>query len=220
MSVTGNTFRDAVGNALTIVKTTGTSTQTGTLSGNTIGVSGTPNSGSAEGDGVKLQTAGQGTLTWTVNNNQIHGYNNFGVEVLAGGGATAQSGVVNATITNNTIDQPGNTVGTLGIAKNGVHLNIGTVVGDTYAACAVITGNSLASAGADAVPAVGGGQDIRLRQRQSTTIRLPGYAGGATDTTAVQNFVAGNNSSGGPSVIASTNSPPGGGFTGTGASCP
>jgi hypothetical protein len=226
MSITGaNTFRDAVGNALTIAKSTGTSTQSGTFSGNTIGVNAVANSGSAEGDGLKLQTLGQGTDTWTVTNNTIRGYNNFGVELLAGGSATAQGGSVNATITGNTIDQPGNTAGTLGLPKNGVHLNIGTVPGDTYAACAVIGGpgalaNSLASAGADAVPPAGGGQDVRLRQRQSTTIRLPGYAGAATDTTAVQNFVAANNPSGGPSVIASVNSPPGGGFTGTGSSCP
>ena len=226
MSITGaNTFRDAVGNALTIAKSTGASTQSGTFSGNTIGVNAVANSGSAEGDGLKLQTLGQGTDTWTVSGNTIRGYNNFGVEVEAGGSASLQGGAVNATITGNTIDQPGNTAGTLGLPKNGVHLNIGTVPGDTYAACAVIGGagvlaNNLASAGADANPPLGGGQDVRLRQRQSTTIRLPGYAGAATDTAAVAAFVAANNSSGGPSVIASVNSPPGGGFTGTGASCP
>ncbi|MEA2219334.1 MAG: hypothetical protein QOJ35_1960, partial [Solirubrobacteraceae bacterium] len=226
MSITGaNTFRDAVGNALTIAKSTGTSTQTGTFSGNTIGVNAVANSGSAEGDALKLQTLGQGTMNWAVTNNVIHGYNNFGVEVEAGGAASAQSGAVNATITGNTIDQPGNTTGTLTLPKNGVHLNIGTVPGDTYAACAVIGGagalaNSLANAGADANPPVGGGQDVRLRQRQSTTIRLPGYGGTATDTAAVQAFVAANNPSGGPSVISSVNSPPGGGFTGTGSTCP
>ena len=220
MNITNNTFRDAVGHGVLIVKTTGVSTQTGTFSGNTIGVSGAANSGSAEGSALKLQTAGQGTLTWAVANNQIFGYNNFGIEVLAGGGSTAQSGAVNMTITGNTITQPGTTAGTIMIPKNGIHFNIGTVVGDTYQACAVISANSLATSGADAVPPAGGGQDVRLRQRQSTTIRLPGYPGAATDITAVQNFVAANNSGGGPSVIASVNSPPGGGFTGTGSTCP
>jgi hypothetical protein len=222
MNISNNTFRDAVGPGILIVKTTGTSTQTGTFSGNTIGVSGVANSGSAEGSALKLQSVGQGTMTWSVTSNTIHGYNNNGIEVEAGGGATAQSGAVNTTITGNTIDQPGTTAGTQGIAKNGIHLNIGTVPGDTYQACALIGGagalaNSLASSGEDAVPPVGGGQDVRLRQRQSTTIRLPGYAGAATDTTAVQNFVAANNPSGGPSVIAAASS---NGFTGTGTSCP
>jgi hypothetical protein len=110
----------------------------------------------------------------------------------------------------------------LTLPKNGVHLNIGTVPGDTYQACAVIAGNALASGGAPGLdppnPPIGG-EDVRLRQRQATTIRLPGYGGGATDTTAVQNFVAANNSSGGPTVAAST-SGTGGGFTGTGSTCP
>jgi hypothetical protein len=229
MSITGgNTFRDAVGNALTIAKSTGTSTQTGTFTGNTIGVNGVANSGSAEGDALKLQTLGQGSSTWTVANNTIRGYNNFGVELLAGGSASAQGGAVNATITGNTIDQPGSTAGTLSLPKNGVHLNIGTVPGDTYQACAVIGGpgslaNSLASAGKpgdDGLGNLSGGEDVRLRQRQSATIRLPGYSGAPTDGAAVQAFVAANNPTGGPTVATSINSPPGGGFTGTGTTCP
>jgi hypothetical protein len=225
MSITNNTFRDAVGNALTVFKTTGASTQTGTFDDNAIGVAAAANSGSAEGSALKLQNAGQGTVSWTVSDNQIRGYNNNGVEVVAGGGATAQAGAINATITANTITQPGTTPGTIALAKNAIHFNIGTVgpmpANDSYQACAVITGNSLATGGADGVPAAGGGQDIRLRQRKATTIRLPGYGGAATDLAAVQSFVAANNPAGGPSVIASADpSPPGGGFTGTGSSCP
>jgi hypothetical protein len=227
MNITNNTFRDAVGPGVLVVKTTGSSTQTGTFSGNTIGVSGVANSGSAEGSALKLQTVGQGTMTWSVTGNHIYGYNNNGIEVEAGGGATAQSGAINTTITGNTIAQPGNTAGTITIPKNGIHFNIGTVPGDTYQACGLIGGagalaNSLSTSGADGVPATGGGQDIRLRQRQSTTIRLPGYGGANNDNSAVQSFVAGNNGGDGvPSVIASnTVSTGGGGFTGTGTTCP
>jgi CARDB/Bacterial Ig domain/Cadherin domain len=219
MSITNNSFRDAVGPGVLIVKTTGSSTQTGTFSGNTIGVAGVANSGSAEGSTLKLQTAGQGTSTWTVSNNQIRGYNNFGIEVLAGGGATAQSGAINTTITGNTITQPGNTPGTITIPKQGVHFNIGTVPGDTYQACAAITGNNISTSGADSVPSTID-VDVRLRQRQSTTIRLPGYSGSATDTTAVQTYVA-SNSDVGTTVLAQTNAPPGGGYTGGApATCP
>ncbi len=186
----GSTFRDVVGNALTIAKATGASTQTGTFSGNTIGVDGVPNSGSAEGDGLMLQTLGQGRSTWSVTNNVIHGYNDSGVELQAGGSATAQGGALNATVTTNTIDQPGNTAGTLTLPKSGIDLNTGTLLGDTCAACAVIGGagalaSKLASAGAPGLdppnPPIGG-EDIRLRQSQSTTIRLPGFAGAATNT--------------------------------------
>jgi CARDB protein/cadherin domain-containing protein/cadherin-like protein len=215
MSITNNSFRDAVGPGVLIVKTTGSSTQTGTFSGNTIGVAGVANSGSAEGSTLKLQTAGQGTSTWSVSNNQIRGYNNFGIEVLAGGGATAQSGAINTTITGNTITQPGNTPGTITIPKQGVHFNIGTVPGDTYQACAAITGNNISTSGADSVPSTID-VDVRLR----TTIRLPGYSGSATDTTAVQTYVASNNDVG-TTVLAQTNAPPGGGYTGGApATCP
>jgi hypothetical protein len=100
---------------------------------------------------------------------------------------------------------------------NGIHLNGGTVPGDTYTICTNIGGagglaNSVSGSGAN------GGTDIRVRQRQSTTVRLPTYGGAATDTTAVQTFLSGRN--GGASLLASVNSPPGGGFIGTGTTCP
>jgi hypothetical protein len=99
------------------------------------------------------------------------------------------------------------------------------VSGDTYLACAKIGGsgnlaNAVSGSGAD------GGQDIRLRQRQGTTIRLPGYGGAAGDDPAVQAFVIANNSAdGAPTVITSNTfggvAPNnGGGFPGTGTTCP
>jgi VCBS repeat-containing protein len=218
MDIENNSFRDAVGTGVLIVKTAGPATQTGTFSNNTIGVAGVANSGSKEGSGLGLQLVDQGSDRWTVANNQIRGYNNNGITVTGGGGSTVQSGAINATITGNTIAEPGTTPGTLSIPKQGVHFNIGTFPGDTFQACAVISGNTLASSGADGVPATGIDADVRLRQRQSSTIRLPGYAGSATDTAAVQSFVAANNT--GASVLASVNSPPGGGFTGAGTTCP
>ncbi len=219
ISITGaNTFRDAVGNALTIVKSTGPSTQTGTFSGNTIGVAGNTTLGSSAGDGLKLQTVGQGTLTWNVSNNQIYGFANFGVDVLAGGGATGQTGAVNVTVTGNTIANP---AAAGGFPTNGLQFNIGTVpavppaAGDTYNACLQIGGPG---ALANTVNATGtnGAPDIRPRQRQGTTIRLPGYGGSATDDTAVDAFVAANNRLS-PTVLASHNST---GFTGAGTTCP
>ena len=166
--ITSNTFRDAVGTGVLIVKTAGSSTQTGTFSNNTIGVSGVSNSGSAEGSGLKLQSLGQGTMTWGVTNNQIRGYNDHGIEVLAGGGATPQSGNLNTTITGNTITQPGDTPGKAVFPKNGIHFNT---------ACAVIGGagslaNAISSSGKEG-SAPGSDFDFRLRQRQATTIRLP-----------------------------------------------
>lgn len=213
MAVNGNTIRDAAGTAVLVVKDAGGSVQRGTFATNTIGVAGTADSGSAAGSGLQLQTVGGGTSTWAVTGNQIRGYNNYGILVLAGGGASPQSGTFNTTLTGNTIAEPG----TLdpGFSRQGVHYNIGTVPGDSFLACAAISGNTLADSGADLVTPV----DVRLRQRQATTIRLPGYAGAANDDAGVQTFVAGNNATGGPTVLATqTVATGGGGFTG-GAAC-
>ena len=218
LTMSGNSFRDAVGTGVLIVKPTGTGTLSGSFTNNTIGVSGLANSGSAEGSGLKLQTVGQGTVTMAITNNTIRQYNNFGIELLAGGAASAQDGTFNTTITGNLIDQPGNTAGTITIPKQGIHLNIGTVPGDTYFACSVITGNNIGASGADSVPP-SINVDFRLRQRQSTNIRLPGYGGATTDTTAVTNFIIANNPTGAPNGLVQVNSPPGGGYIG-GAPCP
>lgn len=213
-----NTFRDAVGAAVLLVKSTGAATMSGTFHANTIGVSGVANSGSLAGDGLKVQTAGQGTMKAAITNNQIFQYNNFGIDLLAGGGAAAQSGAFAVAVTGNTIAQPGTSSATQGIAKNGIQLNGGTVPGDTYQICADISGNTMAGSGADSVPPSGlGAIDFRLRQRQSTTARLPGYGGANNDNTAVVNFVIGNNV-GSPTGSATNTVPTGGGFVG-GAAC-
>lgn len=214
----GNTFRDSDGHAILIVKSTGAGTYEGTFANNTIGVAAVPNSGSVAGSGLKVQNAGGGAMTIAITGNTVRNYNNFGIELLTGGGASPQSGQLNATVTGNTVGNPG----TGGLPMNGIHLNGGTVPGDTYQICLEVGGagglaNSIAGSGANV------GTDIRLRQRQSTTVQLRGYAGGNTDVTAVQNYlIAQNSGNGAPTALASTQSPPGGGFVNTpgGGPCP
>jgi VCBS repeat-containing protein len=213
-NISNNTFRDANGHAVLIVKSTDPGSFSGTFSGNTIGVAGVNDSGSVAGDGLKLQNAGLGTVSATITGNQIRQYNNFGIELETGGGATAQSGALNTTITGNTISNPG----TGGLPMNGIQLNAGTVPGDTYQVCSKVGGagglaNSITGSGAN------GGTDFRLRQRQSTTVRLPGYGGANNDNTAVVTFLQGLN--GGASGLASnTVGTGGGGFVGGGTTCP
>ena len=216
-----NTMRDAVGHALLVVKGTGASTLTGIIANNTCGVAATANSGSREGSCMRFQTTGQGTLSLTINDNNIYQYNNFGIEVLAGGGASVQSGTVNAHITGNTISNPGNTASMVAFPKYGIHMNIGTTPGDTFSACALIGteggGNTIWSAGKDGVPATLGDLDFRIRQRMNTTFRLPGYAGTATDTNALRAYIVNLNDVGGTPVgLVEAN---GTGFTGTGTTC-
>jgi len=213
-NITGNTFRDSDGTAVLIVKSTGAGTYSGTFANNQIGVTGVADSGSRAGSGLKLQNAGLGTVTASITGNQIRQYNNFGIELLTGGGASAMSGTMNVTITGNTIKEPG----TGGLPMNGIHLNGGTVPGDTYQICASIGGagalaNDIAGSGANV------GTDFRLRQRQATTVRLPGYGGANNNDAAVVAFVQGNNGGGGTTGLASNTVPTGGGFVG-GAACP
>jgi hypothetical protein len=77
-----------------------------------------------------------------------------------------------------------------------------------------VRNNNLAGSGLNSAPGVD--TDFRLRQRQLTTVRLPGYAGANTDTAAVVAFVQGNNNGAetGSAAVAAT----GGGFVG-GPSC-
>jgi hypothetical protein len=63
----------------------------------------------------------------------------------------------------------------------------------------------------------GGASDYRLIVSQNTTLRLPGYAGAATDGPAVAAFVNGKIGSGATGTAAAAGS---GLFSGTGATCP
>ena len=57
---------------------------------------------------------------------------------------------------------------------------------------------------------------MRVRQRQATTVKLPGYGGANNDNIAVQTYLSGRN--GGGTSLASNTVPTGGGFVG-GAGC-
>src|SRR5688500_16802678 len=76
-----NTFRDSLTHALMVQKSEGTGGLTGTIDGNQIGLAGTANSGSLEGDGFRLVQQGGGPVTLNITNNQIRQYNNFGMEL-------------------------------------------------------------------------------------------------------------------------------------------
>jgi hypothetical protein len=212
-NIASNTFSGAAGAALAISKGSGTGTFSGTVNGNTFGVSGVPNSGSLAGSDVFVSLIGGGSTTVHITNNQIFQYNNFGIGLQIGSNASGGIGGMNATITGNTIAQPG----TGSFVMNGINLNAGTSSGDANFICAGIGGagalaNSITGSGAN------GGPDFRLRQRMATTVRLPGYAGANNDAAAVVSFVQSQNG-GTPTGSATVSVPTGGGFVG-GAACP
>ena len=215
-NVSGNTMRGARGTALAVNKLGGTGTYSGTIANNVVGAAGVQGSGSLEGSGIFVLTDGGGTYTASITGNTVRQYDNDGIFVQTGGSGAIGNGAMNVTVTGNTVTEPETQVAGA-LATNGFHLNGGTTPGDTYQVCVSLSGNALAGSGQDTIPAGSAFGDFRLRQRQTTTVRLPGYAGSATDTAAVVTFLQGLNP-GGEIGVASVNSPPGGGFVG-GAAC-
>ena len=207
--ISGNSFRDALGTALAVLRSGGNGAYSGTIASNTIGVAGVANSGSAQGSGINVTTQGGGTHTVALTGNQVRGYNNFGIFLNTGAAALGGSGTLNATVTGNTVSEPG----TSGFPMNGVQLNAGTNTGDAHQVCLAMSGNSLVGSGAF------GGTDFRLRQRFLTTVRLPGYAGANNDDAAVVAFHQASHPGAPTGASANTVATGGGGFVG-GAACP
>lgn len=204
MSVTSNTFTGAVGHAVSVVKGNGPATQVGTFAANSIGATGSASSGSVAGDGLRIQSLGQGSSTWMVRDNIVRQYAGAGISVRAGGSGVATGGAVDVTVRGNTLAERGAPGG------YGIEMLLGTTTGDSFLGCAAVTGNTVAAAGDP--------YDISLRQRYATTLRLPGYAGAATDTTAASAYVdAGNGGSNTVQTLVS-GPPTGGGVTGGGPS--
>ncbi len=206
--VSGNTIRDSVVNAMTYFQSatsTAASSMRGAITGNTIGQTGVNGSGSSQGSGVVVNATGLGEVTVSVLNNQIRQWSNpFGLLFQAGDPGS----VLNVTATGNTIQEPNLTAFPL----NGLQANIGTTAAGTVNACLDIRNNTLSGSGAF------GADDFRFRQRNASTVNLPGYGGAVSDTAAVVTFVQGANV--GVPTGSATFSAAGGGFTGAGAACP
>jgi Bacterial Ig domain/FG-GAP-like repeat len=216
--VNSNTLRGSKGEAIR-VRSTATLAVTGTATGhvrnNVIGVQGTANSGSSEGSGIFAIGDGGSDMTIAIAANTVHQYNNHGIR-LDFGDEINDGSVFNATVTGNTVSTPGN----INTDFNAIHLNNGTVAAtDNFTSCVNIGGagalaNSVSGGGSGTIPP--NNTDIRLRQRQSTTVRLPGYGGANNDDAAVVAFLAGRNTL--STAAASNTVPTGGGFIG-GAAC-
>ncbi len=210
-NVDTNTIRDATGTAMQFSCGGVGSTCRGTANNNTIGVAGVANSGSTGGGGMTFFSAGGGLFYGKITNNTVYQYNNHAILVQAGD-QMGNALDFQMTVTGNTASNPGN----INTDFNGIHLNHGTVSTDNFSSCVDIKTNNMTNGGQGSTSP--NNNDIRLRQRQATTVRLPGYGGANNDNTAVQNFIAGQNSVTAGSVAASNTVPTGGGYVG-GAAC-
>lgn len=217
VDVRNNTMRGAKGEAIR-VRSTATGALTGTVNArvrnNTIGDPAIANSGSSESFGIFVFGDGGSDMNISVTNNLVRQYNNHGISVQFGDEINDGS-VFNATVTGNTISNPGN----INTDFNGIQLNNGTVgATDNFTSCVDIggagVGNIVSNSGSGVTPP--NNTDIRLRQRQSTTVRLPGYGGANNNDAAVVTYLTGRNTL--VTAAASNTVPTGGGFVG-GAAC-
>ena len=200
-------------NPVTMMFIQGGGDATGQITNNIIGTAATANSGSVGGSGIGLDSRGNAGSSHTcrIQNNQIYQYNNHGISLTVGETNSASS--VNLTIQGNTIKSPGS------FGQHGIMINSGTVSSSSDQVCLNIGGTGAQEndiLGAGSIP--NGGMDFRIRQRQSTTIFLPGYAGTNTDLAAMIAYIQGRNT-GTPTGSGAVNAPPGGGFVNTASSC-
>ena len=136
-TISNNDLRDAQQAAIYLAKGDGTPTITGSITGNVIGNAGVTNSGSAFGEGIRVEHSGQGKHKLLIDNNQIFQYNNVGgisLRMLSAIAGVANNGSMHATITRNTLSNPG--TNNAGGIIDGVHIDPGTASGTAYTFCA------------------------------------------------------------------------------------
>jgi hypothetical protein len=191
-NVSSNSFRDADGSAISLFKASSGTNLSGVIRSNTIGVSGVADSGSKSGNGIFLSSSGSGTISLTIDNNNIRGYSgNAGIYLDNTDGIYA----LNLNVTGNTTAEPGPA------AFAGLALAAGAPsTTDAIPVCANITGNNFSagdpSNSNDVIVGVSTG---------GSSIRLPGYSG--STLADVQNFILGNNNVAGTTVNAYVDAP-------------
>jgi hypothetical protein len=172
--VGNNTLKGSLGNALAITGAAAGAVMTGDITNNDIGDAAIANSGSTGAGGISVQSGAGADITVLLDGNDVRQYNNHGI-IFTLGDQMGNAATINATLSNNTTNTPG----TLLTDFNGFHVNSGTVSTDNLTSCFNIFNNNFTGGGKGAVAP--NNSDVRLRQRQGTTIQLPGYTGPARD---------------------------------------
>lgn len=189
--------------AFTVNRSSGNGTVEATITGNVVGASGVPGSGAACGGGcggINIAAQGSNTFQLLIDGNTIRQFDSIGIRVRAVSG----SSMLNATITNNLVEEP------VAGAAFGINVISGQLSADTTAVCAHIAGNTITGAYTFGIRV----QNISA----GSTFSLPGYAGLGTDTTAVANFIQSQNTVATVSATRKTTAPQNQ-FSG-GAACP
>ncbi|HEX8160827.1 MAG TPA: Ig-like domain-containing protein [Pyrinomonadaceae bacterium] len=144
----------------------------GAVTSNFIGDASSTKSASAGADGIRALTIAPATLTVLISGNTVRGTAANGINAQMSEDTNAAHRM-NATISNNTA-----TVNDVN-SFDGIRVVAGAQSTDAGILCADISNNT----------ASGVGDDFTVRPRFNTTVQLPGYTGGATDTAAVQTYL-------------------------------
>jgi hypothetical protein len=216
-NISNNTVTGTVqGGALNINEGNGNGVWQGQVSNNNIGNAAVAGSGCAQCSGIRVENhSPSGSLTAIVSGNTIRQWSNGpAINTQAGdAGNASNTGVLNVTVTNNTAANPG------ALSQHGFVANIGAGSGSGTAAnvaCVDPRTNTLDG------NVVNGGAGVRTRQREVSTVRIPGYTGTQYDITAVATYLQTlNPASVGPATAATSSAGPG--YTNTspaGSPCP
>lgn len=204
------------GGAININEGQGGGTWQGQVSNNFIGNGSVANSGASQSSGIRVENhSTSGTLTAIISNNTVKQWNNGpAINTQAGdAGNASNTGVLNVTVTGNTSTNPGAS------SQHGFVANIGAGSGSGTAAdvaCVDPHTNTLDGNTGN------GGAGVRVRQRESSTVKIPGYTGTQYDSTAVATYLQSLNSGSVGTATASTSSA-GPGYANTsppGSACP
>jgi hypothetical protein len=176
----------------------------GRFRNNIIGTAGVANSASAQGGGLSVSTSG-GVLTMSVTGNTIRNYASSPGMSFNAGDAVVSAGTFNLTATGNllNIDTP------LTVShQHGLLASMGnTSAGNVITACLDIGGAGLANNLVGSSNPSQVGSELRVRQRFSSNVRLPGFGG--PDAAAAITFLAGRNTVTGAANVTVTTQTPG-----------
>ncbi len=165
--ISDNTFRDAVGNAITVNFVAGSGTANGTIKNNEIGVSGVAGSGSLQGSGIAVGAANDVAHTALIEDNtivEVKGWS--GIDIVANTNVSC-----NFTVLNNSAALSDHF--TNNFAFSALYAMVGGGITDTGTLNLDIRGNALDASGAPwAVNAV-----FMDQISTSANYNLPGYTG-------------------------------------------
>ncbi|MDB4913452.1 MAG: hypothetical protein JWM95_1096 [Gemmatimonadetes bacterium] len=165
----------------------------GKIRNNVIGTAGSALSCSAQGSGILAETNGQGsggTYNALITGNTLRQCFDKGIDLL--GSRDTGNSALNVTATGNNVDELQNAA-----SRWAIRLETGSSLAtETGTVCADISGNTL-----HALTQV---DEISIRQRSNTPVRLAGYTGGANNDAAVVTYLQGRNAAGGTATVTHT----------------